>query len=109
MTPTSADIFHESRGQICFPGLGRGGEMLRLDAAEIRRGDGLYPWRHVPRARRVMVVAVLRFDGWAAYIDAVPGRCHDEEWRTIIGSGVKLLERVARGIFGDLHAIPDAK
>ena len=54
---------------------------------------------YTPLACRVLVVLVTRVDGWCAYIDAVPGDCHQNEALGVMRSGVKLREETALTIF----------
>lgn len=63
-------------------------------------------------ARRVLAVAHMRLDGggsWAAYIDAVPGKSHENERDLVLSDGVKLVEHIAREMFGSLEDIPYAR
>lgn len=56
--------------------------------------------RYRALSRDVLAVALDRRDGsWSAYIGAVAGACHDEEWETVLKAGKKLDERVALAIF----------
>lgn len=57
-------------------------------------------------ARRVMAVASYdeEVGDWAAYIDAVPGSNHDEEWREVVDRGLKLPKRLAEVMFPALAA-----
>ena len=50
--------------------------------------------------RQVLAVATERIDGWCAYIGAVPGKNHDNEWDEVLRQGCKLSEHVAIAIFG---------
>lgn len=66
-------------------------------------------WRpfvyHVALATRVLVVANTRIEGtWKAYIDAVPGHCHNLEIEPVRTYGSQLSEKLARRIFGDLFS-----
>lgn len=61
-------------------------------------------------ARQVLAVATTRIEGaWCAYIDAVPGRNHEEEFAEVLLSGVKLPENVALAIFPRFEGVPYAK
>ena len=55
-------------------------------------------------ARRVMAVASYdeEVGDWAAYIDAIPGHDHDEEWKAVLDSGIKLPQRIAEVLFPSL-------
>jgi hypothetical protein len=51
-------------------------------------------------ARRVLCVSKTRITGeWAAYVDAVPGKRHEDEWEEVARTGSKLDEPVARLLF----------
>lgn len=50
-------------------------------------------------ARRVLAVAVIEDTHWCAYIDAVPGKNHEDERDAVVYAGVKLRERIARSLF----------
>ena len=64
-------------------------------------------WRAL--APRVLVVAKTRVEcAWAAYIDAVPGRNHDEEAGEVLDYGAKLPEEVARLLFPRFEGVPYA-
>jgi hypothetical protein len=54
-----------------------------------------------PLSCRVIVVATANLDvgDWSAYIDAVPGRCHREEYQEVGRSGNKLPRKVAELLF----------
>lgn len=57
-------------------------------------------FQHHALALRVLAVAVEGSCGdWAAYIDAVPGNCHDEEARAVAEHGDKLRKDVAELLF----------
>lgn len=54
-------------------------------------------------ARRVLAVMKTRIEGtWAAYIDAVPGKSHEEEQNDVLAYGNKLSEPMARLLFPDV-------
>jgi hypothetical protein len=57
--------------------------------------------RYVALAMNVIAVAKQggRGDDWAAYIGAVPGKCHADEWKHVLEYGEKLPEKVAAVIF----------
>ena len=60
--------------------------------------------------RDVLAVAVSRIEGaWKAYIGAVAGRNHDEEWLEIRRSGATLPETVALAIFPEFAGVPYAR
>jgi len=49
---------------------------------------------------RVIVVAVEGYAGdWAAYIGAVEGRDHEEEWKEVERNGTKLSRELAEFLF----------
>ncbi len=51
-------------------------------------------------AMRVLAVAQTRIEGtWCAYIDAVPGARHREEYAAVLRHGDKLDEEVAAALF----------
>jgi len=59
---------------------------------------------------QVLAVAQTRIEGaWAAYVDAVPGERHREEWEDVLKDGDKLPENVARAVFGEFEDIPYAE
>jgi len=48
----------------------------------------------------VITVATEGWCGdWTAYIGAVPGNCHEEEWEEVLHHGAKLPEKVAEVLF----------
>ena len=49
-------------------------------------------------ACRVLMVVKRRVDGFACYVDAVPGHRHDDEWQAVLAEGDKLDEGSARAI-----------
>ena len=60
-------------------------------------------------AHKVVAVANTRVEGrWKAYIDAVPGKNHDEEWRDVRRQGVAIPHDIAKAIFPGFAAIPYA-
>lgn len=69
------------------------------------------PIRRVrPLATRVLAVAQTRITcEWAAYVDAVPGRRHDDEWEMVLQHGAKLREDVARVLFPEFKQVPYAE
>ena len=49
--------------------------------------------------RRVLAVLVRRTEGsWSVYVDAVPGKRHDDEWQEVRRTGDKQGEVFARAI-----------
>jgi hypothetical protein len=58
-----------------------------------------YHWR--PLSTKVLLVAVVNksIGDWAAYIDAVPGQNHDEEYMEVAKHGSKVSEEMARMFF----------
>jgi hypothetical protein len=60
-------------------------------------------------AQHVLAVATTRVDGWCAYIDAVPGHRHSEEYGEVLKHGDKLPEKVARALFPAYEEIPYAR
>lgn len=63
-------------------------------------------YRRRALARRVMAVAVFdrEVGDWAAYIDAIPGNDHSEEWGEVVDHGVKLSKELAEVLFPSLAA-----
>lgn len=60
-------------------------------------------------AVRVLAVARTRVEGkWAAYIDAVPGECHEDECDAVLRRGDKPPEAVARALFPMFDGVPYA-
>jgi len=55
-------------------------------------------------ARKVLVVASItkKVNEWKAYIDAVEGLSHENEWRKVVRSGTKIDHRIAKILFPDL-------
>lgn len=51
---------------------------------------------------RVLAVLSRRVEGWSVYVGAVPGECHDDEWREVATSGDKQNEAVAAAIVTSL-------
>ena len=76
-----------------------------MSEAKFELGPGKKHQRYV-LARRVMAVAVYdeEVGDWAAYIDAVPGNNHSEEWQEVVDYGLKLPKRVAEVLFPVLAA-----
>jgi hypothetical protein len=63
-----------------------------------------------PLASRVLVVAQTRIEGtWCAYIDAVRGQNHDDEWQEVLRVGRPMLEEWARAIFPEFEGVPYAR
>lgn len=54
-------------------------------------------------AMRVMAVAILNFKvgDWSAYVNAVPGMNHRNEWREVAKHGDRLPRKAAEALFGD--------
>ncbi len=65
--------------------------------AEMAAGDSEF----TALGHKVLAVLCRRAEGWSAYIDAVPGVDHDDEWPLVKRRGTKLDEDVARAIFPD--------
>lgn len=64
---------------------------------------------HRALSMRVLVVAVPRIEcAWSAYIDAVPGINHTEEYQQVRESGTKLNEDLARLLFPIFDDVPYA-
>ena len=63
----------------------------------------LYQWRAL--SSHVLVVASIdiRTNEWCAYVDAVPGKCHDKEYKHVAEKGNKLLYSVAAIYFPSLN------
>jgi hypothetical protein len=59
--------------------------------------------RYRALSARVIAVASVNEDvgDWAAYIDAVPGKRHDDEWQEVARSGNKLQQSIAEILFPD--------
>lgn len=55
-------------------------------------------------SQHVIAVAVINTDvrDWAAYIDAVPGYNHEEEYMLIVSYGNKLSRKIAEAIFPEI-------
>ncbi len=49
-------------------------------------------------ASKVLAVLVRRVDGWAVYVDAVPGYSHEQEWQEVERSGDKQSKAMAKAI-----------
>jgi len=61
-------------------------------------------------ASNVLAVARTRCEGeWSAYIDAVPGKNHDNETDEVLRSGCKLLKDIAITLFPCFKDIPYTK
>lgn len=61
-------------------------------------------WRVL--GHRVIVVAKEgQVNDWAAYIDAVPGQNHNNEWQQVRDHGDKISERVARVLFPEFDKL----
>lgn len=61
--------------------------------------------RWVPLASRVLAVAV--WDGygeWSAFIDAVPGKNHEDEYVAVLERGKRTTRAIASAIFPDVAA-----
>jgi len=67
----------------------------------------VYYWRGL--AKKVLAVAVHNdfgsFQEWTAYIDAVEGKNHDEEYLRVVFHGEKLDKRIAAILFPNLAEI----
>lgn len=65
--------------------------------------------RYIALASRVLVIASTRIEEtWQAYIDAVPGYCHNMEYQEVLDRGCTLPEDVARVLFPEFSNIPYA-
>jgi len=65
--------------------------------------------RYRALSTKVLAVAKTRIEGaWAAYIDAVPGQSHDDEWTPVLERGTKLDESIAIAIFPSFADLPYA-
>lgn len=61
-------------------------------------------------ATRVLAVARTRVEGaWSAYVDAVPGKSHEDEVEPVLQQGAKLAERIARVLFPEFKDLPYAR
>lgn len=56
-------------------------------------------------ASRVLAVAVPTVNGWKAYVDAVPGVDHRNEWQQVERIGVTMDEPLARALFPEFEEI----
>lgn len=54
---------------------------------------------HRPLASKVLCVAVINEVDWSAYIDAVPGKNHEDEYMEVAKHGTKLKREMAEFIF----------
>lgn len=54
--------------------------------------------------RQVLIVAVVNtiVGDWSAYIGAVPGECHEDEYEEVAAYGTKLSKELATVLFPDL-------
>jgi hypothetical protein len=64
----------------------------------------IYPWevvRFIALSPRVLAVAVVntRIGDWSAFIEAVPGRKHEDEYMVVARIGTKLPFDVAKVLF----------
>jgi hypothetical protein len=88
--------------------------MTRLEARPQACDERLNAeWQPVVRWRalsaKVIVVARTRIEGrWAAYIDAVPGKDHYDEYAAVLDYGAKLEARIARALFPMFDEVPYA-
>jgi len=61
-------------------------------------------------ASQVLAVATTRIEGtWKAYINAVPGINHSEEFDDVLRHGEDPGERIARAIFSEFYDVPYAR
>lgn len=61
-------------------------------------------------ALRVLCVAKTRVEGtWRAYVDAVPGMDHRNEYHEVLAQGEKLDADVAAVIFPEFRDVPYAR
>jgi hypothetical protein len=72
--------------------------------------DNWLPAIHVRALNRdVLCVATTQIEGrWRAYIGAVAGLNHDEEWSDILRHGGRLPESVASAVFPEFKGVPYA-
>jgi hypothetical protein len=87
---------------------------LLKDHFPARGSKAATDWKPIVRYRalsnRVIAAAQTRIEGrWAAYIDAVPGRRHREEFEDVLHRGAKLDEKIARVIFWEFDEVPYAE
>lgn len=61
--------------------------------------EGLEYRRRSMASKCIAVATITKGVDWAAYIDGVPGKRHDDEWPEVAKTGAKLPEDVARLIF----------
>jgi hypothetical protein len=76
-------------------------------------GDASGAWeptfRVRPIAHNVLCVAKTRIEGaWNAYVSAVPGKRHEDEWEAVWRHGDKLDEKVALALFPEFEGVPYA-
>jgi len=64
-------------------------------------------YRIVPLATRVLVVASVNTSvkDWSAYIDAVPGENHENEWEEVARFGAKISQEMATLLFPELEKL----
>ncbi|HIJ66440.1 MAG TPA: hypothetical protein HPP77_10875 [Candidatus Hydrogenedentes bacterium] len=79
----------------------RGAAMLH----QLEQGNGELHWRDI--APQILAVAVVAEDWWNAYIDAVPGKCADEEAAQVVRHGGALPEEIASSIWPHFAALYD--
>ena len=60
---------------------------------------------YVALATKVLVVAVINENDWAAYCDAVSGQNHENEFMEVARTGCKISETLARNIFREFKLI----
>lgn len=65
-----------------------------MKLSELAVGEKLY----TQLSSKVLAVLVRREDGWAVYVDAVPGHSHEHEWQEVATHGDKQNETVAKAI-----------
>ncbi len=65
-----------------------------------------WAYRYKTLASKVLVVAVIHkiYKEWSCFIDAVPGKRHDEEYKRVGDSGTLVNKQLARVLFPDLNS-----
>ena len=93
-------------GIVRFPGVGVGGRTVSIPAALLNQADG-YPCGEYALAPRVLVVAILRCEGWVAFCGVIsPG--DKDAWRGVARHGARFPEEAARALFPKFDRVPYA-
>ena len=66
---------------------------------ETRKNGHIYAY--IALASKVLVVASVNTDAgdWTVYIDAVPGKNHDDEWEEVARNGTKVPQLIGEYCF----------